>query len=180
MRVLRLRTRTRRASTVLAALAVTLAVAPSARADVGEQIILRCTHSQSLAGFKPADYQKALKELEADTEEYSDCVPLIRRAERLAAAAGQSHGSPEAASVAAGAPLQASPAETQAIARAAHVSPGAVELGGTPIRPGVIHASSAFGTLPAPLLATLAFLLVAALTFGANGVRNRIRDRRPD
>lgn len=183
MSVLRLAIRTGRVAAAHAALALaaalTLVIAAPAQADVGEQIILRCTHNQSLAGFSQADYAKALKELEADTEEYSDCSSLIRRAQQLAAA-GQRPGTAGAPSSALSPAIQATPAETQAIARAAHVDPGAVSLGGTPVRPGVIHTSSAFSALPTPLLATLALLLAGALTLGAGALRNRIRDRRPD
>ena len=62
-----------------------------ARADVGEKIILRCTHGESLRGFTQKDYNKALKELETSLEEYSGCASLIHQAQL--AAAGSRTGS---------------------------------------------------------------------------------------
>ena len=67
-----------------------------ASADIGETIILRCTHGQSLSGFSQSAYSEALKELNADTEEYTDCAQLIRQAQlpRRAPARGRptAHG----------------------------------------------------------------------------------------
>jgi len=41
---------------------IALAMAPpAAQADVGETIIQRCTHGQSLSGFSPRAYARALK-----------------------------------------------------------------------------------------------------------------------
>ena len=67
------------------------AIAAPAQADVGEKIILRCTHGESLSGFTQKDYEKALKELETSLEEYSGCASLIHQAQR--AAAGSRGGS---------------------------------------------------------------------------------------
>ena len=55
------------------------------RMSVGEQIILRCTHGQSLSGFSQSAYRQALKELSADAEEYSRCAQQIRQAQLAAA-----------------------------------------------------------------------------------------------
>ena len=51
----------------LLALALVLAagIASPARANVGETIIQRCTHGQSLGGFSQQAYREALKELTA-------------------------------------------------------------------------------------------------------------------
>jgi hypothetical protein len=179
MRVSRLSARRGTLTCLLTAL--TMWTAAPASADIGETIILRCTHNESLSGFSQSAYRKALKEVSADTEEYSECTPLIRQAQAAAAAKG-SAGTAAPPVVAAPAALAATPAETKAIEQASHVSPGPVSLGGSAIRPGVIHAgiSSAFNTLPAPLLATLAFLLASLLAFGARILRNRVRDSRAD
>jgi hypothetical protein len=159
-------------SAALLALAL-LAAAPPAGADVGETIIQRCTHGQSLAGFSQSDYRRALKELSADAEEYTDCAQLIRQAQ-LAAASG--HGAGAAAPVA----LATTPAEKQAIAHAARSGSAPIKLDGGVVHPGVVHANiaSAFSTLPTPLIALTAFLIACLLAFIGGVLRERIRARR--
>jgi hypothetical protein len=179
MRVIRLATG--RAAGALAAaltLLVLANVAP-AQADVGETIILRCTHHESLSGFSQAQYRKALRELGADAEEYSDCSSLIRRAQVAAASHhGGSGGSGGAAGgEAASTPIEATPEETQALADASRVPPGALAVGGRSIRPGVIHAADV-SSMPKPLLATIAFMLAGLLALGARRLRNILRDGR--
>jgi hypothetical protein len=157
---------------------VALASAPSARADVGETIIQRSTHGQSLAGFSPRAYSRALKELSADAEEYTDCASLIRQAQLAAATHGGAGGGPGVAAVA----TVATPTEQRSITHAAKAGSSPVRLDGAVVHPGVIHASlaSALSTLPTPLLAVLALMLAGLLAAGANAVRNRVRARRPD
>src|SRR3984885_16254875 len=73
---------------------ILMASAQQASANVGEKIILRCTHGQSINGFSQSAYRQALKELEADLEEYSpQCGAMIREAQRAAAAGGHGGGS---------------------------------------------------------------------------------------
>ena len=172
MRIARLNSR-------LAALAAPFAIAllssaPAASADVGETIIQRCTHGQSLAGFSQGAYSQALKELNADAEEYTDCAQLIRQAQ-LGAASGR------AGPVAGATAIPATPAEQRAIAHAAHAG-GPVRVGGQVINPGVVHANiaSAISSLPTPLLATTAFLLACLIAVAGGVLRNRLRARRPD
>lgn len=154
--------------------------ATQAQADIGETIILRCTHAQSLSGFSQSAYKKALKELSADSEEYSGCASQIRQAQLAAATVG--HGAGAAASAAAenAPPLLATPAEQRSIARAVKAKPVAVRVGGTVVSPGVVHTdiASAFSSLPGPLLAVLAFLLVCAALVAAGITRSRIRGKR--
>jgi len=153
-------------------------IAAPASADVGEAIIQRCAHGQSLAGFSQSAYSQALKDLSAETEEYSNCSSLIRQAQ-LAAAGGR--GGPLGAGLNA-APIPATPAEQQAIARAAHGAPVAVQIGGQVIHPGVVHVdiASALSSLPTPLLATVAFLLVCLAAVAGGYLRNRVRAGRSD
>jgi hypothetical protein len=160
---------------VLSVLAL-LAVTPAARADVGETIIQRCTHGQSLAGFSQSAYRQALKELSADAEEYTDCSALIRAAQ-LAAAGGTGGGGAALA-----VPIAATPAEQRALVRAAHVGGAPVKVGAQVIHPGVVHANiaSALSTLPTPLLAVTAFLLACLIALAGGALRNRIRARRSD
>jgi hypothetical protein len=158
--------------------AVLLFAAPARAEDVGHKIIRLCATGKSLAGFPPSAYAKALKEISATTEEYSECGQLIRAAQ---AAAAQSHGAGSA-----GSPLPqavaATPAEQKSIAGAALSGGGPVNLGGQAVHPGVVHANiaSAFSTLPTPLLALIAFLLACLLAFGGRFLRDRIRDGRTD
>jgi hypothetical protein len=177
--------RPERRAAILAALLVTLALggAPAAQADVGGQIISRCLNRQSLAGFTQADYRKALNELSATAEEYSDCAQLIRQAQ-TAAASSRSRGSPGGGSSAtpAGA-IAATPTEQRAIALAARSGSGPVSLGnGDVVHPGVVHAdiASAFNTLPTPVLAVLGLMLAGLLVRGGTILRKRARDGRAD
>jgi hypothetical protein len=159
-----------------ALLAGTLTIAAPANADIGETIIQRCTHGKSLGGFSQSAYTKALKELSADAEEYTNCSSLIRAAQ-LAAAGGQGSGGGSAPAA-----LAASPAEQQAVTRAREAPAAAVSVSGQIIRPGVVHAdiASAFNSLPSPLLATLAFLLACLALVAGGAVRNRFRGNGSD
>ncbi|HWX75781.1 MAG TPA: hypothetical protein VNZ05_10765 [Solirubrobacteraceae bacterium] len=150
------------------------AFAAPARADVGATIIERCTHGQSVSGFSQQDYRRALQELPAEVEEYSDCANRIRSAQ-LAAAGGGAGGGGEASSA-----LALTPVERAALGRIGTSGARPVSLGGALIRPGVVHAdvASALSSLPSPLLATLAFLLACALVLAGSSIRNRVRSRR--
>jgi hypothetical protein len=161
-------------------LAGALAAAPAASADVGETIIQRCTHGQSLGGFSQSAYSKALKELSADAEEYTSCASLIRQAQLAAAGRGSGGGASTGAENAV--PLQATPAELRSISSAPHAGSAPIQLGGQTVHPGVVHANiaSALSSLPSPLLATLAFLLACLLLMAGGAARNRFRGHRPD
>jgi hypothetical protein len=186
MRIARPQSRPIRDRPALAALlvAVLLAIPASASANVGETIVDRCTHGESLSGFSQSAYNQALNELSADTEEYSDCSSLIRQAQINAAAGkrgggaggGGSAGSSTAAAVA------ATPEEQRSITHAAHDRSAPVQLSGQSVVPGVVHTniSSALSSLPTPLLATLAFLLAGLLLIAGGVARNRFRARRFD
>jgi len=135
--------------------------AATAQADIGEKIILRCTHGESLAGFTQKDYNKALKELETSSEEYSDCASLIHQAQL--AAAGSRRGS-------------------GGLSRAPRAGAEPLQIGDQVIRPGVVHAdiASAFSSLPTPLLAILLFLFACAMALAGGVLQNRVRGRHDD
>jgi hypothetical protein len=155
-----------------------LAIAQPARADIGETIILRCTHNESLGGFSQNDYNKALGELNADTEEYSDCASRIREAQ-VAAAAGRGGGGANPGAGAAVA-TPATPAEQRSITHAQRAGSEPVKLGGGQvIHPGVVHVdvASALSSLPTPVLALLAFLLTGLLVAAGGVLRKRGRGR---
>jgi hypothetical protein len=165
-------------------LALFLALAAPAGADVGATIISRCTHGQSIAGFTQQDYRQALQEL--PTEEYSDCANLIRQAE-LAAAGGKGGGGggPGGGSFGgpASGPVTAIPltqAESGALKQALKTSGAPARVDGAVVQPGVVPVSiaSALSSLPTPLLAILAFMLACALVVAGGGLRNRVRAKR--
>jgi hypothetical protein len=161
-------------------LALTLVLAAGivsqASASVGETIILRCTHGQSLSGFSQQAYREALKDLTADAREYTECGSLIRQAQ-LAAATGR--GGAGGAPVV---PIAPTAAEQRAIAHATHAGPIPVHVGGAVVHPGVVHASvaSALSTLPTPLLATVIFLLACLLLVVGGALRKHFRARHID
>jgi hypothetical protein len=155
-----------------------LSFAPTARADIGETIILRCTHNESLSGFSQSDYRKALGELSADTEEYSDCSSRIREAQLAAAATA--HGGAATQSTGTPVAIAATPAQRRSIEHAEQAGSEPVELGGGQvIHPGVVHVdvASALSSLPTPVLALLAFLLAGLLVMAGGQLRKRVRGR---
>ena len=156
------------------ALLMLLSSAPAAGADVGQTIINRCIHGQSLGGYSQQDYSRALQELPTEVEEYSDCSNLIRRAQLVAAGGRGGSGGAVATAI----PLTA--AEHTALGRVPTTGAAPIRVGGQVIRPGVIHAnvSSALSSLPTPLLAILALMLAYALLQAAGAIRNRVRTHR--
>jgi hypothetical protein len=160
----------------LLALTLVLAagIASPASASVGETIILRCTHGQSLSGFSQQAYSEALKDLTADAREYTECGSLIRQAQ-LAAATGRGGSSGAAAVV----PIAPSASEQRAITHATHAGPIPVHVGSAVVHPGVVHAdiASALSSLPTPLLASVIFLLACLLFVVGGALRNRFRAR---
>jgi hypothetical protein len=163
-----------------ALLMVFLSCVAPASADVGEKIILRCTHGESLRGFSQKAYNKALKELETSTEEYSDCASLIHHAQLAAAGSHGVSGGGGGGSTGGGAPTAATPAtpaERRELDRAPHAGSTPQQVGNQIIRPGVVHAdiASALSSLPTPLLAILLFLFACALALAGGVLRNRVR-----
>jgi hypothetical protein len=164
-----------------ALLIVFLLFATPADADIGEKIILRCTHGESLRGFSQKDYSKALKELETSLEEYSGCASLIHQAQLAAAGSrgGSSGRGGGPAATGASATTPATPAERRELNSAPRAGSTPQQVGNQIIRPGVVHAdiASALSSLPNPLLAILAFLLACALALAGGEIRNRVRNR---
>jgi hypothetical protein len=163
----------------LIALVCFAASASLALADTGTKIIERCTHGQSLSGFSQKDYRRALAELPTEVEEYSDCANLIRHAQ-LAAAGGGGGGGGSGGGGSAQLATPISAAEQSSLTGASKASSGPLRIGSENVQPGVIHAnvSSAFSSLPAPLLAVLAFLLACAAALGGRSIQKAIRDHR--
>jgi hypothetical protein len=177
---------TRLLALAVAFLSMVLSLAASAipaQADIGEKIILRCTHGESLRGFTQKDYKKALKELETSSEEYSLCANEIHEAQRAAVGSrggsgGGSGGGVGSTGTGAAAPAAtATPAERSNLSAAPSTGAAPLKLGGQVIRPGVVHVdiASAFSSLPTPLLAILLFLVACAVALAGGVLRNRVR-----
>jgi len=164
------------AAALVLGLTLALSLAALARADVGTTIIERCTHGQSLSGFSEQDYRDALRELPTEVEEYSDCANLIRQAQ-LAAAGG---GGGPAGGGGAPTPIPLTAAQRTGLRHAAAAGAQPVQVGNQIVRPGVVpvNISSALSSLPTPLLATLAFLLVGLVLVAGGTIRDRVRARR--
>jgi hypothetical protein len=166
-------------ATLAAALLALTCLTTGASADAGEQIIERCTHGQSLGGFSQQAYRRALAELPTEVEEYSDCANLIRQAQ-LSAAAGRSGSSGGGGAGPVATPL--SPSEHRALQSVPRTGAKPLAVGGSLVRPGVVHAdiASALSSLPDPLLAVLALMLACLLALGARAIGRSVRARRPD
>lgn len=143
--------------------------------SVGEQIVLRCTHGQSLSGFSQSAYRQALKELSADSLEYSPCGQQIRQAQLAALGAHRSGATSAPTTV-----IAVSPREATALKHAQQSGSGPVAVGGQVISPGVVHAnlSSAVSTLPDPVLAVLALMLAVLIALVVSFARRRLGARR--
>jgi len=167
-------------SAALAVLVMLVALTSTAQADVGEQIIRRCTHNQSLSGFSQQAYRQALKDLSAGTEEYSNCASLIRQAQLAAAGTGRGTSASGASGAPSAGAIAPTPSEQRAITHAPSAGSAPLQVGAETVHPGIVHAdiASAFSSLPTPLLATVAFLLICLLLVASAGIRNRIRARR--
>jgi hypothetical protein len=139
-------------------LALAAAWTTTASADVGETIIELCKEHRSIAGYTFADYQRALRDMAADLNEYSECAELVARAEE-AAATSKTGVAPAGGVTPSEHPLVTSTSERQAIRRAS-LTPARVSVGGRLPVPGVAHVdiASAVNDLPIPLLATVVLL----------------------
>ena len=78
--------------------------AATAQADIGEKIILRCTHGESLSGFTQKDYNKALKELETESRRVQRLRQPDPQAQLAAAAPAEDRAAAVGAPRPAGAP----------------------------------------------------------------------------
>jgi len=153
-------------------MALVLVPASSSWANASEAstILERCAHGQSLSGFSPAAYAKALRNVPTVLSEYSNCEELIRRAELASAGGPGSGGGLGAGGGASGSGpgstiAPPTPAEQATLARARSEGAAPVSLGSETVDPGVVKVgiASAVSTLPDPLLALLALLLAGTL-----------------
>jgi hypothetical protein len=164
---------------LICALVALASLTASAGADIGTKIIERCTHGQSISGFSQQAYRRAIAELPTEVEEYSDCANLIRHAQLAATgkggSGGQGGGSGQSLT-----PTPLTESERKALTAVPKSGSGPLRIGGHEVHPGVVHANitSAFSSLPDPLLALLAFLLACALALGGRSIGKAVRDHR--
>jgi len=160
---------------LVAALALALPAGATASASEVTKIYEACGNNMVPTGYSQQTYAQAIREMEPFLAEYTNCPDLIRKAQ-LARAAGT--GAPGAG--AAGGPSRApTPAEQHTLESIPRASAPPVRVGGQVVHPGVVRVNlaSAFSTLPAPLLALLAFMLACALLLAGRVLRNRVRTR---
>lgn len=151
--------------------------APSAHGSEASEIVKKCAHSKPFGGYRQKAYREALKQLPTEVIEYSPCFNEISKD---ALAAGKGGGGATAAEASSSnVPLPLTASEQRAVQRA-HRGSTPIQVGGEPIRPGVVHANiaSAVNTLPHSLFAVLAFMLAGAAVLAIGEVRERVRSRR--
>jgi hypothetical protein len=195
---------TMRRLSVLTALFAATAVAGltcvSAALANSSQVISDCnTNGHLTSSYSRSDLQGALSGMGADTKEYTNCSDVIRRALLGSAAGGGGHSGGGSSSSNGGGTsggqgstsgTSGSGVKTGVSTRGVHsAAPNAgaagggsgagVKLGGSSISPGSagINASSGSRSLPAPLIAVLAVLGLAALSGGGIAVRRRVVTR---
>jgi hypothetical protein len=173
------------ARAVAAAVLLLLAAAAPAGANQTTKIFETCGNGTEPTGYSQQAYNQALREMEPELAEYTDCPDLIHKAQLAGAAGagggpgGSSGGAGEGGAGAAGAVAPPTADEQRTLEGAGRTKSPPVQLDGALIRPGVVHAdiASAVNTLPAPFFALLAFLLASVLLLSGRAVRDRLRGR---
>jgi hypothetical protein len=188
---------------IATALALLLALAAPGLAHASASAIFEdCADGSLDKNYSQQDYAKALANLPADLDEYSDCRSQIQR--KQLGGSGSSHsggggggttgggttgggttggnGDTGTAAPAAGNPLDsATPAERASFHKAVQTGDAPVELDGRPITPGALGGakSNGVGDLPTPLLAILALLAIGGLGAAGFGTRRLVHGRHP-
>jgi hypothetical protein len=167
-----------------------LVAAPAAMAGTRGDIIRDCYDDGKLDGnYSPSEIRDARNNLPADIDQYSDCRDVLARAlggtgdkrvgdsggGPLGGGGGGESGGPSA-------PLTPSGPQEQAALEKAAVGGGEspVQVGDTTVVPGAagFAADAARNAIPAPLVAVLILLGVAALAAAVPSVRRRVLARR--
>ena len=169
---------TRPLSALCTALLLALLAAAPASAGSVNKILEECSEGRIPRGYSQQDYRQALRQMPSELAEYSDCPSLINKAQ-LANAAGPGGGAGGGPSGAGGAGAVAPPttAEQRALESSGRSGGGPVSVGGETLHPGVVHVdiASALSSLPTPLIALLAFMLVGAVLIVGWTLRSRVR-----
>ena len=150
-----------------------------ASANYRDLLLDACGRDGKVNGtYSQEDYRKALANIPADADQYSDCRAILKAAQ-LAAASGEKTLTPAAAAAIL---ATATPAEQQAIQQAVQSSTGApAKVGDAVVSPASYGAGRAVAAdisdLPPPLLAALGLLTVGALAALLTVIVPRVRDR---
>ena len=164
---------------LLAAVAACGAFAAPASANYEELLRDACGRDGKVDGtYSQEDYRKALANIPADADQYSDCRAILRAAQ-LAAASGIQTLTPAAAAEIL---ASATPEEQAAIEEAVNSSDGApVQVGDDVVSPASYGAgrevAAGISDLPTPLKAALGLLAVGALAALLTAIVPRVRDR---
>jgi hypothetical protein len=173
---------------ILLVMVLTLLVAaPAAMAGTRDKIIADCYDDGKLDGnYSPSEIRDARNNLPADIDQYSDCRDVLARAlggtgdKRV----GGDRGGPLGGGGDSGPPQPLTPSgpdEQAALDKAALGGGDApVQVGDGTVVPGAagLASDAARNTIPAPMLAVLILLGVAALAAAVPFVRRRVLARR--
>lgn len=153
--------------------AVAVLVLPGVALAGSDEVIKDCTDNGTIdKKHSNRDYDKAIKDLPADIEEYSDCRKVIADASRQDADRGSGGGGGGGGDATGGGRSSsgdnspANPEESGKIAEA-QGDGGPVNIGGQPLTPGATALeTSGASSLPTPLIAVIALLGLGALAGG--------------
>jgi len=181
---------------LIAILALSLLAPAVAFADRSEELLLDACRDEVVDGrYSQEDYRRALDDIPADSDQYTNCRDVIRQAQ-LAAASGRdprkSGGAGGGASGGSGggstgaAPTRdplasATPEERKAVEAVTEAGAAPVRIAGRTVTPGALGlggAASPGADLPTELIVLLALLGATALGAAGWAVRNRVLARR--
>lgn len=180
------------------------ALPSAARADVTDELHRECQTGVVVGDYTQKQFSEALRAIQADLDQYTDCRDVLRRAQLAAASNGSSKtavaGSARAGAAGRGATgdadgaarrllpsgnasqvlTHASPAERDAVRSASQAGGNTpVIVGGKPIYP---DASSTLGgvanTIPTPLVVALLMLGFGTAAGGARSLLGFVRSHR--
>jgi hypothetical protein len=153
--------------------AVLLLAVPATAIASGDDVIEDCADDGELSRtYSQAEYKKALQDLPADLDEYTDCRATIRRA-RLRGAQGKQNSAP-----ATGPKRKISKHKRDKIKRrldSGLASAGPLRIGDSLVKPGSLHSSS---TIPTPLIVVLVLAALGAAGAGTIAARRFVITRR--
>ena len=172
-------TRPAKLAALLAATAACGVFAAPAAANYQDLLLDACGRDGKVNGtYSQEDYRKALANIPADADQYSDCRAILRAAQ-LAAASGEETLTPASAGDVL---ASATPEEQAAIEEAVNSSDGSpVQVGDDVVNPASYGAgrevAAGISGLPTPLKAALGLLAVGALAALLTAIVPRVRDR---